>query len=190
MTKLRRLSPADADQLREQPFTYPDVGRTAEDYPSGFPDGYRLVRHQETVGRGRDDFESAARTLMTWRMHRDAGLTVTTSSDRVEVGSVVRMRLGVGPLAVKIPCRVIYVVDEPDRRGFGYGTLPGHPESGEESFLVSIDPAGTVTATITAFSRPGTLLTRLARPVTWWVQGWALRRYAQAVRAGASTRDP
>lgn len=34
------------------------------------------------------------------------------------------MRLGIGPLALGIPCRVIYVVDRPDTQGFAYGTLP------------------------------------------------------------------
>jgi uncharacterized protein (UPF0548 family) len=31
-----------------------------------------------------------------------------------------------------VPCRVVYVVDEPRRAGFAYGTLPGHPEIGGE----------------------------------------------------------
>ena len=30
---------------------------------------------------------------------------------------------------LRAPCRVVYVIDEPDVRGFAYGTLPGHPES-------------------------------------------------------------
>ena len=40
---------------------------------------------------------------------------------------------------IATPCRVVYVIDEPSRRGFAYGTLPGHPESGEEAFIVEID---------------------------------------------------
>ena len=36
---------------------------------------------------------------------------------------------------LQAPCRVVYVIDEPDIRGFAYGTLPGHPESGEERFV-------------------------------------------------------
>ncbi|HEX9229808.1 MAG TPA: DUF1990 family protein, partial [Arthrobacter sp.] len=45
------------------------------------------------------------------------------------------------------------VGNTPQSAGFGYGTLPGHPERGEEAFEVSIDTAGAVTFTITAFSR-------------------------------------
>lgn len=182
MASLRRLSPADADRLRGEPFTYPEVGRTSAAYPLGYPDGYRLVRHQETVGQGREAFESAASAMMTWRMHRNSGLRVSASSDHVEVDAVVLLRLGPGPVSLKIPCRVIYVIDEPARRGFGYGTLPGHPESGEEVFFVEIDDEGLVTFTVAAFSRPGTLLARLGGPVTWWAQGRALHRYATALQ--------
>ena len=53
------------------------------------------------------------------------------------MGSEVIVHLG----PVRAPCRVVYVVDEPDRRGFAYGTLPGHAESGEERFVVRYDPA-------------------------------------------------
>lgn len=68
------------------------------------------------------------------------------------------LRLGVGSLAVEAPVRVVYLVDEPHRKGFAYGTLPGHPESGEEAFVVELHDGGAVTFAITAFSRPPTSL--------------------------------
>ena len=40
--------------------------------------------------------------------------------------------------------RVVFVIDEPGRFGFAYGTLPRHVESGEERFLVERDAAGEV----------------------------------------------
>lgn len=58
-------------------------------------------------------------------------------------------------IPVSAPVRVVYVVDESNRKGFGYGTLPGHPQSGEESFIVERTPDGSVWLTVTAFSRPG-----------------------------------
>jgi len=66
--------------------------------------------------------------------------------------------------------------------GFGYGTLPGHPESGEEAFVVSRDGSGVVTLTVSAYSRPGLLVTRLAGPVGRWGQRVMIGRYARAVR--------
>ena len=45
-------------------------------------------------------------------------------------------------------CRVIYIIDEDDRWGYAYGTLPHHVERGEESFIVSKDKGGNVTFTV------------------------------------------
>jgi hypothetical protein len=58
---------------------------------------------------------------------------------------------------VVCPCRVVHVVDEPRRRGFAYGTLPGHPEQGEESFTVTHEADDSVVFRVAAFSRPATL---------------------------------
>ncbi len=63
---------------------------------------------------------------------------------------------------ITAPVRVVYVINEPNRRGFAYGTLAGHPESGEESFVIERSDEGSVWITITAFSRPSSLLWRLA----------------------------
>ena len=90
------------------------------------------------------------------------------------------MLVHLGP--VRAPCRVVYVVDEPDRRGFAYGTLPGHAESGEELFLVRYDPATeNVYADVTAFSRHATWWSRLASPVTSLVQQIVTDRYLRAL---------
>jgi uncharacterized protein (UPF0548 family) len=57
------------------------------------------------------------------------------------------------------------VVDEPHRFGFAYGTLPGHPESGEEAFVIDDTDQGVVFQ-IVAFSRPAAALARLGTPVS------------------------
>ncbi len=174
MTRIHRLRPFEADRLREQPFSYAPVGATATgDTPAGF----RHVEVSTAVGRGDAAFDHAVETLMTWRMHAGAGLRVAASSDRVHEGAVVRCRLG--PL--QIPCRVVWVLDEQDAQGFGYGTLPGHPEAGEESFVVT-RAEGVVTLRVTAYSRPGLTVTRLAGPVGRWGQRVMIGRYAGAVR--------
>ena len=103
------------------------------------------------------------------------------SSEEVGPGAVAVLRLGVGPLAVDAPVRVAYVVDEPESQGFAYGTLPGHPESGEEAFIVDLHDNGTVTFTITAFSRPATLLARIGGPMSRGIQSWVTNRYLRAV---------
>jgi uncharacterized protein (UPF0548 family) len=82
-------------------------------------------------------------------------------------GDTTWLSIPFGPFSVKAPVRVVYVVDEPRRKGFAYGTLPGHPESGEESFIVDQTDDGSVWLTIRAFSRPSTPL--------WWAVYPALR---------------
>ena len=83
---------------------------------------------------------------------------------------------------VRAPCRVVYVVDEPDRRGFAYGTLPGHAEAGEELFAVRYDPTtGAVYAEVTAFSRHATWWSRLGAPVTSLAQRVITNRYLRAL---------
>src|ERR1700712_5241280 len=107
---------------------------------------------------------------MSWQAQARAGLAVKASGLRVVEGAVVLMRFGYGPVGVSIPCRIVYVIDEPRRRGFAYGTLPGHPEAGEEMFLLERGDDGSASFTITAFSRAATALTKLGGPIARAVQ--------------------
>ncbi|NIH80445.1 DUF1990 family protein [Amycolatopsis viridis] len=158
-------------------FTYAEVGGTR----GALPAGYRHLRRHRVLGQGRDRFEEAAAALLHWEVQKRAGLRVDTAADTVTEGAVAHLRLGPRPLRMTAPVRVVYVLDEDRRRGFGYGTLPGHPESGEEAFVVELGLAGTVTFRITAFSRPASLLTRLAGPVAHLAEGVMTNRYLQAL---------
>jgi len=130
------------------------------------------------IGRGRHRFEEAADTGMRWGMLRGAGLRVEATTEVAAVGSDVVVHLG----PVQAPCRVVYLVDEPDQRGFAYGTLRGHAETGEERFVVRYDPAtDEVHADVTAFSRHATWWSRLGSPVTSVAQQVITRRYLRAL---------
>jgi uncharacterized protein (UPF0548 family) len=174
----RVLPSREAGQLRKADFTYSEIGCTRRD---SMPGGYGSLRRSLDIGTGKGRFEQAARVLLSWEMHRRAGVRVRASSEDVHQGVVAVLRLGVGCLAVNAPVRVAYVVDEPNRKGFAYGTLPGHPESGEEAFVVNLHDDGAVTFTITAFSRPATLLARVGGPISRAVQSWVTNRYLRAV---------
>jgi uncharacterized protein (UPF0548 family) len=146
------------------------------------PAGYSHVDREIPIGRGRAAFERAADALLTWRMHRGAGLDVTAEAGRAAPGVTVVARFGWGPLRVPAPCRVVYVVDTPDVQGFAYGTLPGHPERGEEAFTVRLRPDGEVVFHIRAFSQPATFLARAGGPVTHLIQRYVTGRYVRALR--------
>ena len=81
----------------------------------------------------------------------------------------------------KIPTRVVYVIDEPDRKGFAYGTLPGHPERGEESFVVERRADESVWLTIRSFSRPSNRWFWAAYPVLRMMQAIFTERYKRAL---------
>jgi uncharacterized protein (UPF0548 family) len=95
-----------------------------------------------------------------------------TGAQLVLPGETAVMLLGWGPLSIRIPVRIVYTIDEPTRRGFAYGTLPGHPESGEEAFIVEQRDDESVWLTIRAFSRP-------AHPALWAV--YPVLRLFQAI---------
>ena len=160
--------------LAAMTFTYQQVGATAGE----LPDGYHHVRKSALIGNGRPRFDDAAAKVMRWGMLRGAGVRVEASSEVAAVGSEVLV--GLGPL--RAPCRVVYLIDEENRRGFAYGTLAGHPESGEELFAVRYDPAtGDVRAEVIAFSRHATWWSSLGGPVTSLAQRVITGRYMTAL---------
>jgi uncharacterized protein (UPF0548 family) len=169
-------------------FTYDEVGSTQYDET---PEGYHRLEYRERIGAGDEVFQRAADALLTWRMHRAAGIPVTATATPPQVGTDSLGRLGPGmlirrlrtrtQLGLAVPCRVVWVVNEPDRIGFAYGTLEGHPEAGEESFLITRDPDG-IYFTVRAYSRGAAWYTRLAGPATRKAQHYAARRYTAALR--------
>jgi uncharacterized protein (UPF0548 family) len=160
--------------LTDAPLTYSEVGATA----GPLPDGYHHVRKSAVIGRGRERFEEAAAQGLRFGMLRGAGVRVDATEPMARVGAEVIVHLG--PVAA--PCRVVYVVDEADRRGFAYGTLPGHAESGEELFLVRYDAdSGDVIAEVVAFSRHATWWSRLGAPLTSLIQRVVTDRYLRAL---------
>ncbi|MFI8567245.1 DUF1990 family protein [Rhodococcus sp. NPDC078407] len=164
----------DVSKYRTASFNYADVGATN----GTFPTGYHHLTKSRVIGSGLDEFGAGADALMQWDMHRGAGLKVHATTDTAVTDAVVVLTLG----PIRIPCRVIYVIDEANRQGFAYGTLDGHPEAGEELFHIDYSPAdGIVTAHISAFSRPGRWYTRLAGPVGRQGQALATDRYFAAL---------
>jgi uncharacterized protein (UPF0548 family) len=150
--------------------TYAEVGATLG---AELPAGYHHLDERRRLG-GPEVFGTVGDFVLGWGLQRDAGLRVPTS-EPVSEGLDVRLRLG----PITVPVRVVRVLAEPDRRGFVYGTLPGHPEAGEEAFLVERDAGGTWLR-VRAFSRPARWYSRLGGPVTSWTQRRYTERYLAA----------
>jgi uncharacterized protein (UPF0548 family) len=164
-------------------FTYGEVGATRQ--PGPLPAGYRHVRRHAEIGRGAGAFRAAAEALATWQVQRGAGLGVRAAADRAAAGVRLAVGIGLGPLRVWAPCELVWVVDEPAEYGWAYGTLPGHPECGEEAWIVSIDAQDRVWCDIRAFSRPATWYARFGGPLTHLIQEKVTDRYVRALTRAA-----
>ncbi len=82
--------------------------------------------------------------------------------------------------------RVVYVTNDAYRRGFAYGTLPQHPEQGEEAFHL-IREGSRLLFRITAFSRPRHPIARLGAPVSRLAQLRMNQAYLRAMRSATLT---
>ena len=168
----------ELSDLAGAPFTYPGVGGTRT---GAFPPGFHRMGVGTDLGRGPAVFGRAAAALMTWRLHAEFGLPLEATAPRAAAGVETLGHLGVRPLRVPVPCRVVWAVEEPGRVGFAYGTLPGHPEAGEEAFLLE-DAEGVVRFTVSAFSRGAQWYASMAPPVTRGLQRVSGRRYLRCLR--------
>ena len=114
----------------------------------------------------------------------DAGGDTVFSADGeafLRSGDTAHLLLGLNKLHFTIPVRVVYVIDEPNRKGFGYGTLEGHPESGEEAWVIDRTEDGAVWLTIRAFSRPSRWYWWAVSPALFLLQWVFTRRYERAL---------
>lgn len=159
--------------------TFDHTGATRSTSPVA---GFRFDTYSGVVGHGTPDWSAACDGLRVWAAHSGAGVSVTPVSGRLTEGDTVIASTRVGPLHVVIPCRIVYVVVEPDRYGFAYATLPGHPECGEEAFMLSRSDDDVV-FTVSAHSRHAELLAKLGAPVSRVVQRRTNNAYVAGLRA-------
>lgn len=164
-------------------FTYQEVGATRD--PAALPlPGYHLLRVRTRLGTGPELLAAAGQRVLDWRMHRAVGVRIETDAPEAAPGTTLTVGLGAGPLRLRAPCEVAWTVRDSHRIGFAYGTLTGHPERGEEAFVVERDEEdGSVWLNVTAFSTPDRWYTRLAGPF-----GRAFQR-AYARRCGVVLRE-
>ncbi|HUB69339.1 MAG TPA: DUF1990 domain-containing protein [Acidimicrobiales bacterium] len=170
-------------RLPDLRLTYEEVGATAGPV---LPKGYRHDRVSTELGEGAEVWARAQEAVRTWQAHRRAGATISPAEALIAVGTEVVATVRLGLLFIVAPCRVVYVTAEPDRFGFAYGTLPGHPERGEEAFHVTRHGDGTVRFEIVAFSRPATAIARLGGPLSRLAQDRTTRLYLDGLRRYAT----
>jgi uncharacterized protein (UPF0548 family) len=180
-----RLRPERRDDLlaaaRAAKPTYDDIGITLAPHPHASQRERHLV-----LGSGAEVFERARQGLLAWSPHAGINATVEPTGQPVQLGATILVVLRAGPLYVVAPNRVVAVIDEPNHFAFAYGTLPSHPESGEESFAIERLDDGSVRATIRVHAVPATWAARLAAPAVRWLQSVALDRYLASIHRYAT----
>ncbi|MCY1145547.1 DUF1990 family protein, partial [Actinoplanes sp. Pm04-4] len=117
--------------------------------------------------------------VLDWQVKTRSGFVMEAVG-----GDDFRVTAKVGPVKVVEPVRVVEVVDESRRRGFAYGTLVGHPVSGEEAFIAHRSADGRVWLTIRSLTRPARGAWRWVFPVLLVAQRIYRRRYLRSFGAG------
>jgi uncharacterized protein (UPF0548 family) len=167
------------------------------------PDGYRNFESAYFVGHGKKTFERCAEEVLQWEVKTRSGFDIEAddsadSSDRacgrrpsgksvgrpprVEAGQEPTIKVRLGPFRLPEPSRVIDVFETEDRRGFTYGTKPGHPITGEESFILIRTADDRVFLVLRSVSRAGFGIWRLGDPLVRLAQVIYRRRYGKALR--------
>jgi uncharacterized protein (UPF0548 family) len=165
--------------------SYDAVGLTSpgEEVWSHRPAGYLRYARTVRVGHGERGWDSATSAVLRWQVKTRSGFSVepVTGGTRVRDGADYRLTAGFGPWTVREPVRVVAVVDEAGRCGFAYGTLVGHPVSGEEAFIVHRSSDGDVWLTLRSLTRAARGGWRWAFPLLLAAQAHYRRRYLRAL---------
>lgn len=170
------------DSQAERPLSYEEVGATRGGLPDA-PAGYVVDRYRVRLGEGEKTFGRAVAALRSWRMF-DLGWTRLIPEDApIEEGVTVAVLARHYGFRSLNAARIVYLIEDFDnvvRRGFAYGTLPGHAARGEERFTVEWDrETDAVYYDVLAISRPNHLLAWLGYPLVRRLQ----RRFARDSRA-------
>ena len=150
---------------RDLPFSCPEVGATREDRP---PKGYAVDRYRVRLGEGEEVFGRARGALRGWQQFDLGWARIVPRTAPIEVGTTVAVLARHYGFWSLNTARIVYLLEETgdvERFGFGYGTLPGHAERGEERFSVEWNREdGSVHYDVFAISRPKHPLAWLGYP--------------------------
>jgi uncharacterized protein (UPF0548 family) len=171
MFTLTKPSPAAIEafllRAKQQSFSYPEVGSTRGQMPSG----YTIDHNRIAIGTGKETFRRAAAALRSWEMFNVGWAHLLPPDTPIEVGNTVAVVFNHFGFWSKNACRIVYLIEEERRFGFAYGTLQQHAERGEERFSVEWNADDdSVAYDILAFSRPEQWLARIANPLARMLQ--------------------
>jgi uncharacterized protein (UPF0548 family) len=161
---------------KDLPFSYDEVGASREGVA---PLGYAVDRYRVRLGEGREAYARAVEALREWRQFDLGWVRLLPPGAPIGVGTTVDVLARHSGFWSLNTARIVYLLEESgevERFGFGYGTLPGHAERGEERFSVIWDRENdSVYYDVFAFSRPMHPLALIGYPFARLLQ----RRFAR-----------
>ena len=151
------------------------------DWPDGRSDRFRRAEVSAVIGSGDAVWRRATSDVLRWKVKTRSGFAVDDARP-VASGSRPIITARVLWVTVREPVEVVEVVENATRVGFSYRTLPGHPVSGEEAFIVHRN-GDDVVLTIRSLTRPAPEQPwRALFPLLRVAQLVARRRYLRALR--------
>lgn len=144
--------------------------------------GYRTFERTIKLGAGNALWERVKAEVMDWKVKTRSGFLVEQSPKNkpLSLGTRLWITAVLGPVTIREPVVIVDVVDESNRCGFSYGTLQGHPISGEEAFIVHRS-GDEVFFTLRSVSRRGEGIWRFAYPAIRLLQPLFRRRYMRSL---------
>ena len=167
------------ESQRDLDFTYAAVGATNTTPPVA---GFTVDHNRIQLGFGENVFRRGIEVLKNWRQFDLGWVTIVPRGVRLEVGAIVAVKARAFGSWSLSAARVIYMIEEPRRFGFAYGTLPDHVECGEERFLIEWMDDDSVWYDILAFSKPRHPLVRMSAPLARMLQKRFVRDSQERVR--------
>jgi uncharacterized protein (UPF0548 family) len=160
-----------ASQAKAQ-FSYSGVGFSANESRVV---GYIVDHNRWLLGYGQDVWSRAVEAVHNWQMFNMDWLQLCWPNAPIKEGANVAVLIRHFGFWSLNAARVVYVLSENsasiERRGFAYGTLLDHAESGEERFSVERESRDdSVWYDLLAFSRPRAISAKAAFPLTRWLQ--------------------
>jgi len=154
------------EKQKASKLSYEGVGRTQ----TLLPGGCEVHRGQFLLGEGSHVFYKAKEAVQQWRMFDLPWVSLYRENVPLKAGNTVAILVGALGVWMVNLSRVVYVIDEPRRYGFAYGTLTQHVVAGEERFLVEWRDDNSVWYEVLAFSSLNYRLAKISPPITRRVQ--------------------
>ena len=156
------------DKAGVSEFTYPHIGETLN---GTAPGTYNIDHNTIRLGQGSEVWQKAKQAIREWKMFDLPWVDLCWPTVPIEKDQAVAVLIRHFGFYSLNAARIVYVIDEPGRFGFAYGTLAEHGESGEERFSVELDSETVkVNYDIFAFSKPNHFLAKLGYPLTRMLQ--------------------